>query len=74
MGPVPPEVIEAERMRQAIGRTMLRQLVTPSDRSRVADIQENYAEIAEEQLLGDYHWYTTLLFEFAYWRLRSLLH
>jgi len=65
MGPVPSEIVEAERMRHAIGRTMLEALVggernPPTGPERV---RQSFEEITEAALLGDYNWYTTLVLE-----------
>lgn len=62
-GPVPAEVIEAERGRKAIGREMLRGLFGAADAPAGAPAQRvaaAYDEIDPAQLFGDFDWYVTL--------------
>lgn len=62
-GPVPDEIIEAERGRRAIGREMLRGLFGAEDAPGAAPAERvaaAYDEIDPEELFGDFNWYVTL--------------
>jgi hypothetical protein len=65
MGPVPSEVVEAERMRRAVGRTMLSALFGGDGESSSGPerVEQAFEEITEAELFGDYNWYTTLVLE-----------
>lgn len=62
-GPVPDEVIEAERGRRAIGREMLRGLFGAADapgEGPAERVAASYNEVEPAELFGDFNWYVTL--------------
>jgi hypothetical protein len=64
-GPVPPEVVEAERIRRAIGRATLTSLFG-NDRPGMTlqeKVDDIYPTISADGAFGDFNWYATFLLE-----------
>lgn len=64
-GPIPADLVDAERMRRAIGRTMLRMTFGGEDAGRLPRdvIDDAYADIEPGELFGNHNWYLSLVLE-----------
>jgi hypothetical protein len=64
-GPVPPEVVEAERIRRAIGRATLTSMFG-SERPHMTlqeKVDDIYPRLPAEEIFGGFNWYATFLLE-----------